>query len=534
MGVFKNLSSAIKLKSKQAAELSKALDSITELIKDEDKTWKDIYNAANNNVTLKKYCLKNKKKVHSIAGFAITTLINALRNGDCLKARKAFLLKLSEVDSNDGASIMAKRFKQLSNKSLNDDDKDLIESDVAVMKNAFFLEGLNEINEKYGGDKSENSFIDKKNKFGSFVNSKKFVLSHSAKVKTVMEYPKVAESAVALLKAMNDREKSSGAEYHLTEFSGSNAVFKNKRHITVDEKVTEIPKKAFLWCNLKSVKIPSSVTAIGEAAFLGCQYMEEVKIPSSVKTIGAEAFRACCNLESVKIEGNAVTIGENAFGESGLISIQIPGGVKIISDKTFSQCEHLNFVNISSGVTDIGEAVFENCSQLKEIIIPESVTKIGNFAFFRCEQLKKIKSLGSITRINLGLFSGCVQLNEITIPESVTEIGESAFKGCTKLKEIIIPKSVTKIGASAFQGCTQLEEITIPENADLYAFADCLKLKKVIISKSDSNKNEKFASCFGEIAKNVFSNCPKLKMIIYEGEKYNSIDEFLEAQKRDK
>ena len=382
MGVFKNLSSAIKLKSKQAAELSKALDSITELIKDEDKTWKDIYNAANNNVTLKKYYLKNKKKVHSIAGFAITTLVNALRNGDCLKARKAFLLKLSEVDSNNGANIMVKRFKQLSNKSLNDDDKDLIESDVAVMKNAFFLEGLNEINEKYGGDKSENSFIDKKSKFESFVNSKKFVLSHSAKVKTVMEYPKVAESAVALLKAMNDRDSSSSVEYHLTQFSGSNEDFKAEKHIVIDEGVVEIPKDAFWGCDLESVKIPNTVNTIGENAFHSCENIEEIEIPNSVKIIKEYAFYGCINLENIKFEGNSIkNINSGAFQLSGLESIEFPNSVTTISKNTFSGCKFLKCIEIPSSVTCIEDGAFKYCKRLKKVTISTSVTEIGKYAF---------------------------------------------------------------------------------------------------------------------------------------------------------
>ena len=443
MGVFKNLSSAIKSKSKRAAELSKALDSITESIKDEDKTWRQIYGEANSDVTLKKYCLKNKNKPHSIAGVAISTLVSALKKGNCLKACKAFLLKSSEINGDAAAvaNIMVKRFKQLSNKSLKDDDRDLIEKDVEKMESGFTV-----ANRIYYNRNTD--------------NNEKFILSHRAKVKTVMEYPKVAESAVALLKAMNDRDSSSSVEYHLTQFSGSNEDFKAEKHIVIDEGVVEIPKDAFWGCDLESVKIPNTVNTIGENAFHSCENIEEIEIPNSVKIIKEYAFYGCINLENIKFEGNSIkNINSGAFQLSGLESIEFPNSVTTISKNTFSGCKFLKCIEIPSSVTCIEDGAFKYCKRLKKVTISTSVTEIGKYAFLHCEQLEKI----------------------------------------------VIPESVKKIGYDAFHKCIQLKEVTIPKSVDISSDGD------------------------------VFSDCPKLKMIeTDDGEKYNSIDEFLEAQKRDK
>ncbi|RBI35195.1 hypothetical protein DRW57_01270, partial [Metamycoplasma hominis] len=71
-------------------------------------------------------------------------------------------------------------------------------------------------------------------------------------------------------------------------------------------------------------------------------------------------------------------------------------------------------VTIPGSVKEIGRRAFSNCKNLKEVILNEGLEKIGVRAF----SSPRIKS--------------------INIPGSVKEIGEDAFYGCGNLEEVIL------------------------------------------------------------------------------------------------
>lgn len=132
-----------------------------------------------------------------------------------------------------------------------------------------------------------------------------------------------------------------------------------------------------------------------------------------------------------------------------IVNFEIPNGVKIIGDRVFKNCIHLEDVYIPDSVIEIGNRSFELCPKLKTINIPDSVTSIGGYAFMY-SALISIKLPKFITTIKAYTFSTCTHLEEVNIPSYVKTISLFAFSNCTKLKFINVSDSIKYIDNFAF------------------------------------------------------------------------------------
>ncbi|MBQ4105157.1 MAG: leucine-rich repeat protein [Clostridia bacterium] len=80
-------------------------------------------------------------------------------------------------------------------------------------------------------------------------------------------------------------------------------------------------------------------------------------------------------------------------------SITVPGGIKSIPYKYFSEGSGLKKIVLNVGVEEIGDEAFENCTQLSEINLADSICTIGEKAFYNCGAKsitlgKNIRSIG--------------------------------------------------------------------------------------------------------------------------------------------
>ena len=64
----------------------------------------------------------------------------------------------------------------------------------------------------------------------------------------------------------------------------------------------------------------------------------------------------------------------------------LPGSVRIIHEKAFSDCENLKEMILPEGVEQIGIAAFENTG-LEKLSLPDSLTFIADLAFAGCEYI---------------------------------------------------------------------------------------------------------------------------------------------------
>ena len=320
---------------------------------------------------------------------------------------------------------------------------------------------------------------------------------------------------------------------------------------------------AFYGCtSLTYVNIPGTCKRIESSSFGGCTNLANVTINNGVENIEYGAFNGCTKLTSLNLPNSIRRIDSYAFGNSGIVTINIPPLIDKIDQSVFFGCKDLKTITIPSNVISIMEYAFYN-SGLENITLPSSVKYLGNYAFGYCLSLnsvtiqnndmvfgKNIFSGATLANFILGDFTYSFANNKVTIkaytgtdeiiniPYSIFDttiykIGDSAFKdntdlkeinftspidaildnafkNCTNLSKIILPKSITSIGASAFYGCSKLNgELNLPKNLlsiGDYAFYGCNHITSLVV--------ENKVTTIGNYA---FANCSILNLIYFYG-----------------
>ncbi len=124
----------------------------------------------------------------------------------------------------------------------------------------------------------------------------------------------------------------------------------------------------------------------------------------------------------------------------------------------------------SSVVTAIGRDAFSGNTSLISVSLPVGVKKIGQEAFADCTALTSVLLPSTLESVGAGAFYGCSSLGSVNIPSGVTSLGDDAFYGCSSLKTVTIPDSVTSIGDGAFDGCDGVT-VKCSKNSAAYEYA---------------------------------------------------------------
>lgn len=124
----------------------------------------------------------------------------------------------------------------------------------------------------------------------------------------------------------------------------------------------------------------------------------------------------------------------------------------------------------SSSVTSIGSGAFSGNTSLISVSLPVGVKKIGQEAFADCTALTSVLLPSTLESVGAGAFYGCSSLGSVNIPSGVTSLGDDAFYGCSSLKAVTIPDSVTSIGDGAFDGCDGVT-VKCSKNSAAYEYA---------------------------------------------------------------
>ena len=182
----------------------------------------------------------------------------------------------------------------------------------------------------------------------------------------------------------------------------------NLKNVTIPKSITSISYFSFANCTgLTSVSIPKSVTTIGIHAFSNCTSLTSISIPDSVTLIGSDAFANCTGLDSVSIPDSVKIIGGSAFKKVRMIyyygkATGAPWGALCMNGHTQDSLFYTNSSKtcltgahpaitkavIPSSVTSIGDYAFSNCTHLDSVNIPNSVTFIGQYAFEGCTEMQ--------------------------------------------------------------------------------------------------------------------------------------------------
>jgi len=283
--------------------------------------------------------------------------------------------------------------------------------------------------------------------------------------------------------------------------------------------------------------VSGNVKKIDDQAFLLSDGLTGINLPASVTTLGRIPFDLCKNLTSITVDGsNTVfasrdgmlyskdykafvaypsahpnktfvlpdtvsTIRFGAFCRTGLQSITLPAGLKIIEDSALEECVSLKTIKFPDGITKIGMSAFNQCGALTgDLLLPKSLKDIGPQSF-RLTGIKSV-TIASDANIRGMTFLGCHNLDTVNITGNLTQIGNSSFGSCTALKNINLPKSLKVIYWLAFSGCTSLPEIILPDGL--------VQLGK----KGDVDGDQRVVDDYADGERGVFNGCTSLKSIV--------------------
>ena len=209
---------------------------------------------------------------------------------------------------------------------------------------------------------------------------------------------------------------------------------------------------------LKKITLPSSLKKISAGGFFGCTALEELVIPAGVTMIKDFAFQWCYSLTGVEIPESVEELGNDVFyGNNSLVSAKLPSRLNQCGEGIFDQCRKLKEANVPQ-MEVIPKLMFGDCRALEKIDIPEGIKTVSERAFFNCISVTELVLPKTLTKIGSYAFSGG-KLKEIILPETLTEIGEYAFSSWENLEEIVLPKTLKKIGDKAFNNCTKLKTV---------------------------------------------------------------------------
>ena len=267
----------------------------------------------------------------------------------------------------------------------------------------------------------------------------------------------VAYTLTDLSNAYNPFPKPSKAAYvaqnqNLTGVVYIPSVF---RANSVTYKVEGIGSNAFKNLPVTEVHVDGEIESVGDSAFEGCTQLKNFVYLGTITDIGDRAFYGCENLGEVDISG-VQDLGQNAFAGSGMTTVIIDEGVKVVEDGAFEDCAKLVKVVIPSTVHTISANAFSGCASLKNIVLHDEIYSIeenafSDTAFFNTSNNWVNGGLYNVTEsgkkyliaINSS-YSGAFSVASNTIL-----IADKAGYDCTDLTSINIPDTVKVVGKDA-------------------------------------------------------------------------------------
>ena len=265
-----------------------------------------------------------------------------------------------------------------------------------------------------------------------------------------------------------------------------------------------IGMQAFFLCySLQSVRIPGSVKTIGQMAFLWCPMLKDVVLTEGLDSIGNLAFALCDSLTSVTIPATLKNIGflpfyaspctmnfkpgnpYLTFAENVLYNSQqtklilcmpeksgvfsLPATVDTIEPYALAGCVQLTKIELPPGLKAISENAFIACEGLENLLLPDSVSSIGTAAFTGIpyvttsnpdhQYFREVDSVLFNRPMTKLLSCSYLKNGTYTIPNSVEIITTSSFNSCSELKELVMPFNLKTIELEAFEGCDKLKAI---------------------------------------------------------------------------
>lgn len=291
--------------------------------------------------------------------------------------------------------------------------------------------------------------------------------------------------------------------------------FSKMAAVVLPESITNIHEYAFAYCkNLKTINFPRGITSL-KSVLYQCDKVERIIIPEDhqyLQSIDDVVFnrdpmelvyypRGKKDKNYIVPDGTTKVV-QSAFENTKLVSVEIPGSVKVIENVAFGNCKKLKKVILHEGVESFGPWPFEWCTSLTEISLPASLTKTDGNPFKDCSKLKTVSiaegnpvltiidgSLVNKSMKTLIWYPPASKAKTFTVPEGVEIIDECAFEEA-KINELIVPEGVVNI--TYLSGMKKLRKVYLPFSLEKFggigAHINASKIVFMVIRNSYAEK----------------------------------------------
>lgn len=222
-----------------------------------------------------------------------------------------------------------------------------------------------------------------------------------------------------------------------------------------------LTERLFANARLFRLEIPDTLERIEKRCFSGAIFnITSLVIPDSVTYIGSDAFRGSKGCE-IRFGTGLRRLKKNTFRESSYAIIDCPN-VYVVGKQCFSCINELQrfrcAINLPKANVIKGYAF-----EYSKIFIYsfDSIKYIGRSCFLKCNFMNDISRCINLRNLRIATFM-CSNLDSVIIPNGVEVIGDCCFAYCLRLKEVTIPNSVKRIGNYCFFKCLCLKRIEIP------------------------------------------------------------------------
>lgn len=176
----------------------------------------------------------------------------------------------------------------------------------------------------------------------------------------------------------------------------------------------------------------------------------QIELPSGLRVISDGAFADVRSLKNIVAPASLSRIGRNAFS-----------GAKSLETVDLSCCKNVQ----------IGDEAFCGCTSLSRFIPPAEGYYVGSLSFagtaiesvdmplkaekFAFASMPELDSVSGAILSEEGLFADCRNLTTVALPDSVAP----AFLASTGIEHMTFPEGLTSVGSEAFAGCLSLAQI---------------------------------------------------------------------------
>ena len=254
--------------------------------------------------------------------------------------------------------------------------------------------------------------------------------------------------------------------------------------------------------------------------------LREVVLSDSCESIPDNAFTDCKHIERIEIGKNVKSIGKNAFDNClNLQSIIVSSSNNdfssqfgILFDKYKTEIVHCPLsieedITIPNTVTSIKDETFKDRSLLKLVVFANDDVNLGKDVFSGCTSLALNEYGGCLylgTAENPYVYLVKIKdltLKEVTISPRCKYILNGAFENASLLEKVTIPSSIKRIDDSAFKECRSLVSVEFENNSSL------LKLGNEAFMNCTEVKSIEIPTNVQSIGKASFKGCVKLESI---------------------